>query len=227
MTTAATSISSTTVGSAPGDTVESPTSSTQAFGSNGTAASSTGALSFTDNTPTGFSYTASAPGPIAATSVLRTNGGGTPVSGVTSYIEYSFIFEVSATEVVNIVFNFTHSLTEDGINGAIEWNVTGPSGLVGALSGSVGNSGTTTESLSSVPIPQQSAQLNEAGSYTFTWTATANPGAAGSVGPGQSAEIELESLSFSAVSVGTVPEAGITMLGALGALVLLRHRSRG
>ncbi|BCX47161.1 hypothetical protein HAHE_10690 [Haloferula helveola] len=184
------------------------------------------ALNLNDATPVSFTYSEpGSPSPFATASIASPSGGGTPTPNVTSSFTYTILFEVETGQAANVIFDFSYDLVEDGLNGQITWNVVGPGGLVGALSGSVGSNASDTENLVNQSIPTQAFQLTNAGSYTFTLTGTTN-GDNQSVNPNTSVTVNADSLNFTAASVSTVPEPGTAILGIAGIALLFGVRRR-
>ncbi len=155
-------IISTTVGTITDTTA--PTS--QSVGNNGGTLTSLGSAA-TVTTPGGapnllFDLAA------AASVVLSRPPGGGRVDAVSAFVEYTFVFNLAALETRLATFNLSYSLSETGINGTVTWALVGPSGSVPAISGSLGDSATSTETITSTAIPTQTTTLSTAGNYTLT-----------------------------------------------------------
>jgi hypothetical protein len=158
---------------------------------------------------------------VAASVVLDRPPGGGPVNSVSAFVLYTFAFNLGVSETKTANFNLNYALTEAGINGAVTWALTGPSGPISAISStllSVGDPSNSTETIASTSIPTQTTTLSGAGTYTFTLRAQM---------PSQTVQAQ-KSMSLimndANLSITTVPESSCLGVLSLALLAMIRRR---
>jgi hypothetical protein len=203
---------STTIGA----TTDTTAPTTQAVGDRGGTLDSTAtaALVTSPGDPSNLLFDLVAP----ASVIVNRPAGGSGVNSVSAFVLYTFAFSLGASETKTANFNLNYALTEAGINGAVTWALTGPSGPISVISGALGNSSTSTETIVSTSIPTQTTTLSGAGTYTFTLRALM---------PSQTVESQ-KSMSLimndANLSLTSIPESSCLGLFSLALLAMIRRR---
>jgi hypothetical protein len=206
---------STTIGA----TTDTTAPTTQTVGSFGGTLDSTAtaALVTSPGDPSNLLFDLVAP----ASVIVNRPPGGNGVNSVSAFVLYTFAFSLGASETKTANFNLNYALTEAGINGAVTWALTGPSGPISAISSTllpVGDPSNSTQTIASTSIPTQTTTLSGAGTYTFTLRAQM---------PSQTVESNKAMsliMNDANLSITTVPESSCLGVLSLALLAMIRRR---
>lgn len=149
---------------------------------------------------------------------VRTVNSGAPVDG-RSTASHTVTFELGLNEQIDLVFDMVTTLQQQNLSGRVTWSLIGPNGAIGAMGGSVTAAGTN------VPIAQRSTTLTQAGTYTFTVTASSNSTGDKLHNSNDFSRVTINSMTLTGIS--SIPEPGVAGLAILSltGLAIRRRRS--
>ena len=189
------------------------TATSQLLRNNGGVLGSTDAdaSSLTETNPNANSFEFTAID-FASASVDRVPGAGNQNPTGSATATHTIEFELGVNEVVDVSFNLTYSIIESNAEAEVNWTLNGPDPNTTAIGGTDSTPGTNSSNI-------QTTTLSAPGTYTLTITA-AIPNQ--SFGSNRSASANLDSLTFTAISV---PEPSSTIMLVVGLTGFIWRRS--